>query len=262
MLLPFTKVEGLGNDFLLFDSRKSGRLFAPGEVEAMCDRHRGVGADGVLTLLPSERAGARMRIQNADGSESEMCGNGLRCAALVLAEDGARTALTVETASGVHRCRLETDGSVWVELVGLTQPEALEIDVRGQSLKGLLVHVGNPHFVVRRAVDRDEAASLGAAIERHPRFAPARTNVEFIERMEGGLRVTVWERGVGLTLACGTGAAAAVAAARSAGELDGTGPFEVLLPGGRVAVDLAADARSAGLRGPARKVFAGQIDVG
>jgi len=261
MQLPFTKVEGLGNDFLLFDSRRSGKTFTPGQVEALCDRHHGAGADGVLTLLPSERAAARMRIQNADGSESEMCGNGLRCAALLLAEDGAGDSFTVETAAGVHRCRVQGDGTVWVELVGLTVPKATEVELEGQTLRGQSVSLGNPHFVILRAASPAEASTLGRALEHHPRFAPGRTNVEFVERAPGGLRVTVWERGAGLTLACGTGAAAAAVAARAAGWLSGSGPFEITLPGGEVQVDLAPDGHSAGLRGPARKVFVGQIDV-
>jgi diaminopimelate epimerase len=262
MPLAFTKMEGLGNDFLLFDSRRSGQTFTSEQVLALCDRRHGVGADGVLTLLPSERAAARMRIQNADGSDSEMCGNGLRCAVSLLAEGGAGDAFTLETSTGIHRCRVEADGSIWVELVGLTAPTALEVELDGQSLHGQLVSLGNPHFVLLRAANREEASALGSALEHHPRFAPGRTNVEFAERSPGGLRVTVWERGVGLTLACGTGAAAAVAAARAFGWLSGAGPFEVALPGGKVQVDIAPDGRSAGLRGPARKVFVGQIDVG
>jgi diaminopimelate epimerase len=261
MLLAFTKVEGLGNDFLLFDSRRSAQVLSSAQVQALCHRHRGVGADGVLTLLPSARAEARMRIQNADGSESEMCGNGLRCAALVLAEDGA-TSMKIETEAGVHRCRLEGEESVWVELVGLTEPKATEVELDGQTLHGQFLSLGNPHFVLLRTVNPAEAASLGAALEHHPHFVPGRTNVEFVERAPGGLRVTVWERGVGLTLACGTGAAASVAAARAAGWLSGGGPFEVTLPGGKVQVDLEPDGRTAGLRGPARKVFAGQIEAG
>jgi diaminopimelate epimerase len=262
MSMAFTKMEGLGNDFLLFDSRRSGHGFDAAQVQALCDRHLGAGADGVLTLLASTRASARMRIQNADGSESEMCGNGLRCAALLLSENGEGPSLTVETSAGVHRCRVEGDGSVWVELVGLTPPQPVQVEAGGRTLSGQVVSLGNPHFVLMQAASSEEAAVLGPLLEHHARFAPGRTNVEFAARTERGLRVTVWERGVGLTQACGTGAAAAVAAAVAAGSLSGKGPFEVALPGGSVQVDLAPDGRSAGLRGPARKVFMGQIDVG
>jgi diaminopimelate epimerase len=262
MSLAFTKMEGLGNDFLLFDARRTGLLLSSAQVSALCDRHHGAGADGVLTLLTSERASARMRVQNADGSDSEMCGNGLRCAALLLAEDEKAKAMTIETGAGVHQCRVEGDGTVWVELVGLTEPKAMEVDAEGQILRGQFVSLGNPHFVLQRSASAAEAATLGSALEHHSRFAPGRTNVEFVEPAPGGLRVTVWERGVGLTLACGTGAVAAVAASHAAGWLSGAGPFEVALPGGKVQVDLGADGRSAGLRGPARKVFVGQIDVG
>jgi diaminopimelate epimerase len=262
MPLAFTKMEGLGNDFLLFDARRSELLLSSAQVSSLCDRHRGAGADGVLTLLASERASARMRVQNADGSDSEMCGNGLRCAALLLAEGKTTKAMTIETGAGVHRCRVEDDGTVWVEMVGLTEPRAMEVEEQGQTLRGQFVSLGNPHFVVQRSVSAAEAATLGSALEQHTRFSPGRTNVEFVEPAPGGLRVVVWERGVGLTLACGTGAVAAVAASRAAGWLSGAGPFEVTLPGGKVQVDLAADGRSAGLRGPARRVFLGQIDVG
>jgi diaminopimelate epimerase len=262
MTLSFTKVEGLGNDFLLFDSRKSKHTFTAEQARSLCDRHRGPGADGVLTLLPSERAAARMRIQNADGSDSEMCGNGLRCAALLLAGPEAGRTLTVETSTGVHRCRIEGDGSVWVELVGLTDPRVIQVSLGGVMHAGYTVSLGNPHFVLLRPAGPGEAAVLGAALEHHPHFAPERTNVEFADHSASGLRVQVWERGVGLTLACGTGAVAAVVAARAAGLLAGNGPFQVDLPGGAVFVDLAADARSAGLRGPARQVFVGQLDMG
>jgi len=259
--LSFTKMEALGNDFLVFDSRESRHAFSPAQVRELCDRHHGPGGDGVLTLHPSERASARMQIQNADGSESEMCGNGLRCAALLLAGGQADRALAIETRAGVHRCRVEGQGSVRVELVGLTEPRAVEVKVDGAPVSGYAVSLGNPHFALLRGASAAEAADLGSALELHPHFAPHRTNVEFVERLGAGLRVRVWERGVGLTLACGTGAAAAVAAARAAGLIAGNGPFEVELPGGVVRVDLAADGRSAGLSGPARKVYVGQVDV-
>ncbi len=260
MLLSFTKMEGLGNDFLLFDARQSKRNFTADQVRALCDRHHGPGADGVLTLLPSERAVTHMRIQNADGSDSEMCGNGLRCAALLLGSEAGHT-LSIETRAGVHRCRIE-DGVVWVELVGLTVPSATQVSLGGVFHHGYSVSLGNPHFVLFQATTAAEAAVLGPGLEEHPHFAPERTNVEFAERSGDGLRVRVWERGVGLTLACGTGAVAAVAAARAAGVLEGLGPFQVALPGGKVQVDLSPEGRSAGLRGPARQVFTGQVDVG
>jgi diaminopimelate epimerase len=260
MTLSFAKMEGLGNDFLLFDSRRSKHTFTAEQARDLCDRHRGPGADGVLTLLPSERAAARMRIQNADGSESEMCGNGLRCAALLLAGEGQR-ALTLETKAGVHRCRVEADGSVWVEMVGVGEAHPRTVTAGGTALSGFAVSVGNPHFVLFRSASAEEAAALGSALEHHPDFAPERTNVEFAERSPAGLRVRVWERGVGLTLACGTGAVAAVVAARAAALLIADQPVSVELPGGEVVVDVSADGRSTGLRGPARQVFVGQLDV-
>jgi len=279
MKQPFTKVEGLGNDFVLIDARSAPAEMDARRAVATCDRHRGVGADGVLVVGPSRRAAASLEIWNADGSRAEMCGNGLRCAALLLLEERGVSEISVETAAGLHRCRrglegqspLNAAGDVWVELVGLQAgiPQTLEVlGPRGEplSLSGRRVSLGNPHFVLFGGADANRAAQLGPAIEQHRAFAPDRTNVEFCELPAASgtgsgpspaLRVRVWERGAGLTQACGTGAAAAAVAAW----MDGHLPKErtlVELPGGTVSIDPVSPT-SVGLQGPARIVFRGEL---
>jgi diaminopimelate epimerase len=276
MTQAFTKVEGLSNDFVLLDARRAAVPMDAARAVALCDRHRGIGADGVLLLGPAKKAAARLEIWNADGSRAEMCGNGLRCSALLLLDELKVSEVTIETAVGLHRCRLATPsskagsaGEVWVELVGLQvgQPETLEVlGPRGVpiSLSGRKVNVGNPHFVLFGGADTNRAAQLGPAIEQHRAFGPQRTNVEFCELPAAGpsspaLRVRVWERGAGLTLACGTGAAAAAAAAW----VDGHLPRErtlVELPGGTVSIDPVSET-SVGLTGAARVVFRGQVEL-
>ncbi len=275
MIQAFTKVEGLSNDFVLLDARPAPIALDPARAIALCDRHRGIGADGVLVIGPSKKAAARLEIWNADGSRAEMCGNGLRCAGLLLLGELAVSELLVETAVGLHRCRLAaapgskagSSGEVWVELVGLQvgQTETLEVlGPRGVpiSLSGRKVNVGNPHFVLFGGADTNRAAQLGPAIEQHRAFGSQRTNVEFCELPAAGpsspgLRVRVWERGAGLTQACGTGAAAAAVAAW----VDGHLPRErtlIELPGGTVKVEPVSES-SVGLTGAARLVFRGEV---
>jgi diaminopimelate epimerase len=284
MIQAFTKVEGLGNDFALLDARAEAVTLDPQRAVALCDRHRGIGADGVLLIGPSKKAAARLEIWNADGSRAEMCGNGLRCAALLLLGELKTAELIIETAAGLHRCRLAggpgswsgsqsgSFGEVWVELVGLDvgRSETLEVPgPRGEpiSLSGRRVGLGNPHFVLFGGADTNRAAQLGPAIEQHRAFSPGRTNVEFCELPSQpgtatpapALRVRVWERGAGLTQACGTGAAAAAAAAWADGHL----PRErtlVELPGGTVSIDPVSKT-SVGLTGAARVVFRGEIEI-
>ncbi|MHB1846855.1 MAG: diaminopimelate epimerase [Deltaproteobacteria bacterium] len=263
MRLAFEKVHGLGNDFLLVDARSSGAMPSPDQARALCDRNRGVGADGILTLLrPRDgRARARLHIYNPDGSVAEMCGNGLRCAASRLLEE-APGPLFVETDAGARRCERDPGGRGILTEIGrpsLREPE--ELEVGGQRLRGSAVSLGNPHFVVFASADETSARFLGPLVEQHPRFSPTRTNLELCEAGPEGLRVVVWERGAGLTLACGTGAAAAAAAACALG----VAPFgkvrAVDLPGGRLWATVAPDLASVSLRGPAVTVFQGEIEL-
>lgn len=267
---PFFKYEGLGNDFVVIDRRGSGIDVDAATSRRLCDRHFGIGADGVLSILPQAGTAGRMVVHNADGSIAEMCGNGLRCVVKYLAEHDAQnaTSLSVATGAGVLDCEIEwQDGAVERVTVAMG-PARLEAPIlpdggpfRQQRIDGHLgtaVSMGNPHLVLLD-VPPSRAGDLGPRLERHSLFVQ-RTNVEFVEpRPEGGLRVTVWERGVGLTLACGTGACAAVVASA----LEGRSPFDqwvpVQLPGGVLEIKVVNDLSQVYLRGPVRFVFEGRV---
>lgn len=265
----FFKYHGLGNDFVILDRRASGVDLDPETSRRLCDRHFGVGADGVLVILPEPGHAGRMVVHNADGSVAEMCGNGLRCVAKHLAEDDPKRPerLRLATGAGSLDCELVwKDGEVDVITVAMGSA-SLEAPILphggpfvGQAIgphRGTAVSLGNPHLVLLH-VPHGEAARLGPELERHALF-PERTNVELVMPMEGGLDVVVWERGVGLTLACGTGACAAVVASALAQE----SPFDewvpVRLPGGRLEIKVRGDRSQVWLRGPARFVFQGWI---
>ncbi|MHB8419955.1 MAG: diaminopimelate epimerase [Myxococcales bacterium] len=280
MSLHFEKVQGLGNDFVLIDARLSALMLSAAGARRLCDRRLGIGADGVLTLLPPSEASAaaRLHIYNADGSEAEMCGNGLRCAARYLLEwseppsrgvapsPGLSPAggeglfsVDIETAAGLRECRLE-GSEVRAEVGKATVAEPETLTVEGERLRGSAVSIGNPHFVIFDRADDGRARRLGPLLERHARFAPARTNVELCETTPDGLRVAVWERGSGLTLACGTGAAAAAAVAVRERLFASGRALAVDLPGGRLHVEVADDL-SIWMRGPARRVYRGEIEL-
>lgn len=248
--MDFVKMEGLGNDFVVLD----GPL-APTdeEVGRWCDRRRGIGADGVLVVTPTSD-GVTMDYWNADGTPAEMCGNGLRCVARYSVERGLTSSdeFTVKTSAGPRRVEVG-QSTVRVEL-GPVEALGDSVDLAGYELVPILV--GNPHAVA--FVDDCYAVpveAVGPLIEGDPHY-PERTNVEFatvIGRDRIALRV--WERGVGETLACGTGAAAAVAEAYRSGR---TGPsVTVLLPGGEMAVQIVDTV--AWIEGPATVVFSGSL---
>ncbi len=270
---PFSKYQGLGNDFVVIDCRATGSDVDADFSRRVCDRHFGVGADGVLTILPEPGTAGRMVVHNADGSVAEMCGNGLRCVVKHLAELGSDRpqVLDVATGAGVLRCEIDW-GIHGVERVTVAMgPAHLQAPILPfvpgtpgfvlqpiEGHKGTAVSLGNPHLVLLD-VPPSEAGRLGPGLEVHPLF-PQRTNVEFVQpRAEGGFEVTVWERGVGLTLACGTGACAVVVAAA----LDGRCPFgvwvPVQLPGGLLEIKVARDLSQVWLKGPVAFVFAGQV---
>jgi diaminopimelate epimerase len=266
----FFKYHGLGNDFVILDRRASGVDIDAETARRLCDRHFGIGADGVLTILPEVGAAGRMVVHNADGSIAQMCGNGLRCVVKHLAErsGGQPRSLDVTTGAGRLRCDIGwQDGHVSTVTVamGPAQLEAPTLPGGGPFVRkpidgvvGTAVSLGNPHLVLLD-VPPEEAPVLGPDLERHAAF-PERTNVEFVApRAAGGLTVAVWERGVGLTLACGTGACAAVTAAA----LDGRVAFDawvpVELPGGVLDVKVAEDRSQVWLRGPAAFVFEGVL---
>lgn len=270
--MHFTKVEGLGNDFVLIDSFAEGTPAAPDKLAVlMCDRHRGVGADGVLLVGPSNEADIEMRLFNADGSEAEMCGNGLRCVALYARRHGlvSRDNVRVSTLGGLKTAEVSAeDGFVRVDMgspdfaagrvpVETDEQEWIDrpLEVLGRLVRLTCVSMGNPHAVAfLRDGEQLDAAVFGPAIERHPAF-PRRTNVEFVRVEPEGLQVVVWERGAGFTLACGTGACATVAASARLGLTSRT--VKVHLPGGALDVQWAADGRLY-MKGPASEVFEGR----
>lgn len=262
----FSKYEGLGNDFVLVDASREDDV-AASSVVGICDRRRGVGADGVILVLPprEDSHAARMRVINADGSVPEMCGNGLRCVALHVARTRGlgSASLAIETDAGLRECRVEdetADGALVTVDMGEVEVESdVTLEVDGVRLELTLADVGNPHAVTFTGADRALAERLGPRVATHPRF-PRGTNVEFCTAGERGIDVVVWERGVGLTLACGTGACATAAVACAKGLAAYDQPIEVRLPGGPLLLVIHGQSRRATMRGPARRVFSGNFE--
>ena len=276
MRVEFTKMHGVGNDFVVFDAPIPDALLDPARLRALADRRTGIGFDQALLLDAPRRvdSAAHYRVFNADGAEVEQCGNGARCIAALLerrglARDGA---LTLESAAGVIRARLAVDGAVSVDLgVPDFNPRSLPFDapaeadsyaleVAGQRLEIMVVSLGNPHAVVAVAsVDDVPVATLGPLIERHPRF-PKRVNTGFLEIVSRGeVRLRVYERGAGETLSCGTGACAAVAVAGRRGWLDGR--VRVSVRGGELRVNWGGVGEHIWLTGPVQVSFQGQVEV-
>ncbi len=274
--LPFYKVQGAGNDFVLIDGRglPPGGL-RPGQAVAICHRHYGVGADGVLVLTGDSDGIPSMRIFNADGSVAQMCGNGLRCFALAMRSHFgfAHDPLPVQTDSGRMICHIDGSGGeaqVTIELGAVTTSSGgpLELPllrekvrVAGEEVVFYRVATGNPHAVRIGETTDDERQRLGPPLSVHPHF-PEGTNVEFLSfRGPQALTVVVCERGVGFTLACGTGAVAATAVAVALGHCPADQWIEAALPGGNLRVRIAADFLTASLQGPAVEVFHGSLEL-
>lgn len=272
MKIPFVKMHGLGNDFVLLDCVRQTLPIHPGLVRSLCDRRHGIGADQLLVLEPSKRADYRMRVYNADGGEVEMCGNGIRCLAKYLVTQGLSPEgeQAIETRAGIIRPRVE-GGRITVdmgapELEGPRIPAAMrgrivdrEVTLAGERRRITCVSMGNPHCVIFvEDLKTCPVGRIGPQIERDPLF-PQRVNVEFV-RVESPSRISmrVWERGAGETAACGTGACAAAVAAFLNGR---TGrEVAVALPGGELSILWAEDGRVF-MTGPAEEVFRGEIDI-
>jgi len=265
--LRFEKWEGLGNDFVVVDDA----TISAEEARRLCDRRLGVGADGVLVV---RRRHARMEVWNADGSRPEMCGNGLRCVAAYLVTRGAPAdVLRIQTDAGERRCEVAKVGAgagagagehryeVAVDMGRARIGEPLVVGVDGREHRFLGVDVGNPHAITFEPYAEEEIDVIGPRVSTAP---PGGVNVEFCRAHgERGqtrrIDVVVWERGVGRTLACGTGACAVAAAACELGLAPFEVPLEVALPGGALLISVEAGTRALLMRGPARRVFAGEV---
>ena len=272
-MIPFHKMHGLGNDFVVFDARRAPVVMDETAARAVADRRLGIGCDQVIVVERARNKGdALMRIFNADGREVEACGNAARCVARLLMGEKDRTDVEIDSAGGLLFCRDAGAGSVTVDmgapkfgwqdipLAEAVDTNAMAIAIDGFDLDAAAVSIGNPHCVV--FVDDADSASvsfLGPQIERHPLF-PDRVNVEFVSRLPPGLlRMRVWERGVGVTRACGTGACASVAACARRGL--GPRTSDVLLDGGTLSVEWRMIDDHILLTGPTNFVFAGEIDL-
>lgn len=278
--LEFVKSHGIGNDFIILDGLREPLedMDLSGLAVRLCERHFGIGADGILLVLPSGRADYRMRIINSDGSEAEMCGNGIRCFARYLVSRGlANDIVSIETLAGIKTVETSQGKDDLLFTVNMGKPllEAAEIpvfgyvgkvisqslDVHGTAYDITCVSMGNPHcviFVEDKSVDDVALSETGPKIEMHSAF-PKKTNVEFAEVINRSeMKVRVWERGAGITLACGTGACASVVA----GVLNGfvENQTEVHLPGGDLYIDWRSDG-NVYMTGPAKEVFVGKIAI-
>lgn len=286
--MSFSKYHGLGNDFLVVDFRdRPDSVYPPQAVRAICERRFGVGADGILAVLPprSPDSDVRMRVLNADGGEAEMCGNGIRCLVKHLWEREpalrSRGEIAIDTGAGRLTCQVQISGDEVVgvrvdmgpprlergeiPMLGPAAERAVKASIEGFEHPITAVSMGNPHaiaFVEGEGELRALAESRGPRLETHPSF-PQRTNAEFA-RVIGPreIELVVWERGCGITLACGTGACATAVAAVLEGRVETGEPITVRLLGGELQIDLAPDLSRVWMTGPATHVYDGELDPG
>ncbi|MEX2488783.1 MAG: diaminopimelate epimerase [Pseudomonadales bacterium] len=282
MLLRFTKMHGLGNDFVLLDLISQDINIRQEQIRALADRRKGIGFDQLLIVEPPTDPDLdfRYRIFNADGSEAEQCGNGARCFMRFVRDRGltTKTNLKLETRNGIIECNLERDGNVSVNMgTPRLAPEHIPFKASQPQIRYPLefreslcqppvsicisvVNIGNPHAVIRvDDVEHAPVAVWGPIIEKHE-FFPERTNVGFMEVIDRDrINLRVFERGTGETSACGTGACAAVVAGRLQGLLNES--VEVALPGGSLTVSWAGDDAPVILTGPACRVYEGRLHI-
>lgn len=278
MAIEFTKYHGLGNDFILIDNRGSeDPCLTPQEAVQLCHRHFGIGGDGVIFALPgTQGTDYTMRIFNSDGSEPEMCGNGIRCLAKFLANleglsAGTERTYHIQTGAGLIVPVIRSDGQVTVDMgeprllageipTTLSAPAEKVVDqsleVAGQIWQVTCVSMGNPHCITFvEDVAAVDLTGLGPSFENHAAF-PKRTNTEFIEVVQPDyLKMRVWERGAGATLACGTGACASLVAGVLTGRCHRVATIE--LPGGCLEIEWSAGDNRLYMTGPAERVFSG-----
>lgn len=277
MRLEFTKMHGLGNDFLMLDLVTQRVRLDTETIVQLADRHFGVGFDQLLLVEPPQvpEADFRYRIFNADGSEVSQCGNGARCFARFVRDRRLtrKDIITVETASGLIQLHVGSKGSVMVDMgmprlnppeIPFLAPKAAltyALSANGQALEIAAISMGNPHAVLRVAsVDSAPVASLGPLLESHPSF-PERVNVGFMEVVDrDNIRLRVYERGTGETLACGTGACAAVVAGIRWGLL--ARRVNVHLSGGTLQIEWPDDSASVKMTGPTARVYDGVLRLG
>jgi len=276
MKLRFTKMHGLGNDFVVFDAIGQRVSLSAEQARFIADRHFGVGCDQILLVEKPTRADAdfRYRILNADGGEVSQCGNGARCFVRFVHDHGLsdRRAIRVETASGIIQPRLLDNGEVTVDMgvprfapaevpfVAAAEAPSYTLEVDGGAVEIAALSMGNPH-AVQRVDDLDSApvTSLGAAIESHPRF-PQRVNAGFMQVLDAhAIRLRVYERGAGETLACGSGACAAAVAGIRQGWL--ASPVTVHTRGGDLAIAWDGAGQPVYMTGPATTVFEGELEL-
>ena len=273
----FVKMEGAGNDYIYFDCLHEPVGELPGAAQRLSDRHTGIGGDGIVLICPSEIADAKMRMFNADGSEGKMCGNAIRCVGKYLYEHGgmAREQLTIETLSGIKKLQLfpqngivsrvsvdmgsaEFDAEKIPVLLPVRQAVDYPVQIAGGMHRITCVSMGNPHCVVFEDPDGLDIASVGPLFENAPIF-PERVNTEFVKVIgERTLKMRVWERGSGETLACGTGACAAAAAAVAKGLFPRGEDIAVQLLGGTLTVNVGETVR---MTGEAKEVFTGEVEL-
>lgn len=261
--MRFLKMQGLGNDYVYLNCLDHTPDDLPALARQLSDRHFGVGSDGLICVCPSSVADFRMRMFNADGSEGRMCGNGVRCVGKFVYDEGLtrKTELTVETLAGVRQLSLHTEGgrvrSVTVDMGQPRLEPAHTVTVKGMQLSGLPVSMGNPHFVIQvPSVEDFPLPSMAPLSIPSPAFSEG-VNVEVVERIDAKhLRMRVWERGSGETLACGTGACAAAAAFAAQGLCDRDS--SVALPGGELLIRWDEEDGHIYMTGPAVTVFEGE----
>ncbi len=272
-MTPFRKMQGLGNDFVVFDARKHAIAMTPSRAKAIADRHFGVGCDTLVLIMPGDaQLDARLRFFNADGGEVESCGNATRCIARLLMDERGLARVKLDSKGGLLICSDAGRGLVTVD-VGIPKfgwrdiplsAEAdtanLSIPLEGKNISATAVLMGNPHCIL--FVDDAEHApvtELGPKLETHPLF-PARINVEFAQIQDPRhIRMRVWERGVGVTLACGTGACATAVAAMRKGLAERK--VEVELDGGKLHLEWREEDGHVLMTGPGKTVFLGKIDL-